>query len=292
MEAEVLLETRSLTLGYGERTVVNTADLCVRAGELVALIGPNGADKSSILRGVVGLLKPKSGAVLLFGRALSEWNRRNLACTVTLMPQHAPVPQLYTVEETVQLGRTPFLGFWGTATPHDREVVERTLDAFELTGLRDHPVGELSGGEYQRAALARAFAQEPRLLLVDEPTAYLDIHHQISTLGRLHNSARTEGMGILAVLHDLNLASAFSDRIILLSEGCILRDGDPGSVLMSPEFARTYGSSVRISPNPESPNRPLVLPRHPVGTENPQPGSDAPASGTPASGDRSARSSE
>lgn len=269
MGPDILLETRSLTLGYGERIVVREANLQVHAGELVALIGPNGAGKSSILRSVVGLLRPRSGNVLLFGRPLSEWSRRSLARRVTLMPQHAPVPQLYTVEETVQLGRTPFLGFWGTTSPHDRSVVDRTLDAFELTELRDHRVGELSGGEYQRAVLARAFAQEPQLLLVDEPTAYLDIHHQISTLSRLHRSAHAGGMGVLAVLHDLNLASTFSDRIILVSGGRVLRDGDPGSVLNSPEFARSYGSSVRIVANPESPGRPLVLPGHPAEPESP-----------------------
>ncbi len=256
----VLLEMKNLSLAYGDHTVVRGINLRVCAGEFVSLIGPNGAGKSTLLRAAVGLVRPIAGEVLVFGRPLEGWNRRKLAQRLTLMPQHAPVPELYTVEETVQLGRTPFLGFWGTAGSRDRGVIRRTLSDFELEDLANNRVGELSGGEFQRTILARAFAQEPDLLLVDEPTAYLDIHHQISTLNRLHNSTHRDGRGVLAVLHDLNLASTFSHRIILIANGKVLQDGDPETVLFSREFAEIYGSSVRIVRSPDTPRRPLVLP--------------------------------
>ncbi|HUX13556.1 MAG TPA: ABC transporter ATP-binding protein [Spirochaetia bacterium] len=258
--APTLLEMRNLSLSYGDHMVIRDISLQVCAGEFVSLVGPNGAGKSTLLRAAVGLIRPVAGEVLLFGRPLEEWNRRKLAQKLTLLPQHAPVPELYTVEETVRLGRTPFLGFWGTAGSRDRGVIEKTISDFELRDLAECRMGELSGGEFQRTVLARAFAQEPELLLVDEPTAYLDIHHQISTLHRLHNSAHRDGKAVLAVLHDLNLASTFSDRIILIADGRVLRDGDPETVLFSPEFARIYGSSVRILQSPDTPRRPLVLP--------------------------------
>ena len=258
------LELESITLAYGKRTIVSNVNLRVGAGELVCLVGPNGSGKSTIVRAASGLLEPVAGRILLNGLALGQWNRREMARVASFVLQGHPIPPLFTVRELVAMGRSPYLPFWGIGRERDRAVTESALEAFDLLSLADRRLGELSGGEQQRAILARALSQEPSLLVVDEPTTFLDIHHQVAVLSRLHRMARQSGMAVLSVLHDMNLAAAFADRLVLLGDGIIARSGSPAEVLNSEEFRRIYGTGMRIVTLPDSPERPVVLPQPPA----------------------------
>lgn len=248
-----------LTAGYGRKPALIDAALGVGSGELVCLVGPNGAGKSTLIRAAAGLLRPFSGEVRLFGRPLSSWSRREMARRVAVVLQSGIVPPLFTVREIVEMGRAPFAGFWGDMRARDARIAEEALAAFGLDALADRRLGELSGGEAQRAVLARALAQEPELLLLDEPTVHLDIHREAAALAGIRELAR-RGAGVLVALHDLNLASAFADRLALLQGGRILRAGPPLEVLGSEELLDAYERSVRVVGLPGQPERPIVLP--------------------------------
>ncbi len=259
-----LLELRSVTLAYGERIVVAKIDLEVAGGEIVCLIGPNGAGKSTIVRASAGLIRPAEGLILLEGRDLREWGRKAMAKRAAFVLQGQALPPLFSVRETVAMGRAPYLSFWGGRKQRDREAVEIALSAFEADAIAERRLGELSGGEAQRAILARALAQEPALLVVDEPTTYLDVHHQVAVLGKLRLLAREKGVAILLILHDLNLASAFADRMVLLGAGRVAAAGTPAEVLRSEEFRRIYGDGMRVVTLPGEAGRPIVIPESPT----------------------------
>lgn len=263
------LELRSVTLGYGERVVVRKVDLEVESGELVCLIGPNGAGKSTIVRASAGLLQPAAGLILLEGKDVREWGRKAMARRAAFVLQGQTLPPLFSVRETVAMGRAPYLSFWGSRKGRDREAIDRALLAFEANDIAERRLGELSGGELQRAILARALAQEPELLVVDEPTTYLDVHHQVAVLRLLRRLSREKEVAVLLILHDLNLACAFADRMVLLGEGRVARTGAPAEVLRSPEFRRIYGGGMRVVTIPGEPTRPVVLPE-PPDTPDPQ----------------------
>ena len=222
----------------GERPVLEHIDLELQAGELVTLLGPNGSRKSTLIRVLAGTLAPSAGSVELFGRPIADWTRPELARSVTVLPQGMELPAGFRVADVVALGRIPHARSWFAAAPEDAEAVERALVDADLTDLADRPVGELSGGERQRVLVAMALAQEPRLLLLDEPTLHLDLAHQVALVELLDRLRRTRRVAVLAVLHDLNLAAGAADRALLLHQGRLLPAGGQGS-LIDPALART-----------------------------------------------------
>jgi iron complex transport system ATP-binding protein len=256
----VLLEVKDVHFSYDGKPVLKGVSLQVSGGEILGLIGPNGAGKSTLIKLIAGILAPQEGAIEILGRPLKSWRRQDLAKVVALVPQGAYIPPTFTVWESVLLGRTPYLRFPGIASKKDIEAVQRAMEWAEVGHLQDKFVGELSGGERQRVILARALAQEPKVLLLDEPTAHLDIHHQVSTLRLIQGLARAEGLAVLAVLHDLNLASSFSDRIALLVEGRVLAQGSPEEVIVADRLHRAYGSGILVMSRPDNSTRPIVLP--------------------------------
>jgi iron complex transport system ATP-binding protein len=220
---EVVARLEGVVAGYGEssrsRAVLRGADLKIGAGEHVALLGANGSGKSTLLRVLSGVLPPAEGRVELFGRPIASWDRADLARSLTVLPQGVELPHGFRVSEVVALGRIPHARSWFATSTEDESAVARALADAGVTELTDRPVDELSGGERQRVLVALALAQEPRLLLLDEPTAHLDVAHQVALVQLLERLRAPRGLTVLAVLHDLNLAMRFADRAVILHEG-------------------------------------------------------------------------
>ena len=245
--------------------------LAVGAGEVVAIIGPNGSGKSTLLRIGAGVLGPASGRVELAGQALGALSRREVARVLGYLPQHVASAFDYRVEEVVAMGRFPHLAGAGFLAAADLEVVARCLDAAELAPYRGRRLSRLSGGERQRALLASVLAQEPRVLLLDEPTSSLDLHHQVHFFALLRRLA-ADGIAVAVVTHDLNLASLYSDRLALLRDGRLIEEGTPERVLRPDVLEATYGRDVLLETHPIS-GRPIILPAHaepPAGRQTPE----------------------
>jgi iron complex transport system ATP-binding protein len=230
--------------------VLRGVDLRLDAGEMVALIGPNGAGKSTLLRIASGVLRSSAGRVLLGDRDLRRLSTREIARYVAVVPQEGPMPAGFVVREMVALGRTPYSRLLLGPTTHDREAVAWALSVACVVDLADRFVDELSGGERQRVILARALAQEPRLLLLDEPTANLDLHHQVTTLELVRGLAREHGLSVLAAVHDLQLAALYCDRVALLHAGQIAGHGPPEAVLTESLLQEAFGQRVVLSAHP------------------------------------------
>lgn len=224
-----LLEGKKVGFAYGSHRVLDAVDLELKSGEFVALVGPNGAGKSTLLKLLLGWLSPDRGGVEVEGRALSVLSRRDVARKIAFVPQESRVDFAFTARELVTMGRMPYLGRFQPEGPADLSAVERALDATETRALADRIVSELSGGERQRVQLARALAQETDVLLLDEPTANLDIEHQLALLELVRELVR-DGRAAMMALHDLSLAARFADRVVVLASGSIVAAGKPSEV--------------------------------------------------------------
>jgi iron complex transport system ATP-binding protein len=239
----VALESVSVSLGGG--VVVDRVDLSVADGEWVALIGPNGAGKTTLLRAIARLV-PFSGTIELRGRPVHEMPRRQLSRLLAVVPQEPTTPPWMTVGEYVLLGRTPHLGPLAKEGRRDREVAARALARLDLLGYEERRLGTLSGGEKQRAVVARALAQEASIVLLDEPTAALDIGHQQQALDLLDGLRGESGLTLVAAMHDLTLAAQYADRMVLLDDGRVAADGEPRQVLTEELIARHYDASIEV----------------------------------------------
>lgn len=225
------------------------ATLEVGPGEMVAILGANGAGKSTLLRLMAGLLKPQRGRVELDGRPLDRLRRREVARALALVPQEVSVPFAFTVAELVALGRTPYVRAWRGETAADRAAVQRALAITETAPLAGRFYADLSGGERRRVALAMALAQQPRLLLLDEPTAHLDLHYQVALLELLCELNRG-GLTIVASMHDLNLAAMYFPRVLLLRSGAVVADGRPADVLTAERLWEAFRARVLVQRHP------------------------------------------
>ena len=235
------------------------ASLRVGRGEVVGVIGPNAAGKSTLARIACGLLAPDAGEARLSGDPMARLSRRERARRVAFLPQHQPADLVFTAREVALMGRAPHLGLWALEGERDRAIAEASLAEADVLALADRPVSQLSGGERQRVFLARAFAQQATLLVLDEPTAGLDLGHQVLLVNALRRRGR-EGHGALLVLHDLALAGAACDRLVLLVCGQVLAEGAPRDVLQPALLARAYGTAVDVISDPTT-GPPLVAPR-------------------------------
>jgi iron complex transport system ATP-binding protein len=241
------------------REAVAGASLSVQRGEVVGVIGPNAAGKSTLARLACGLLAPQEGAVWLQEVPLLRLSRRERARRVAFLPQQPPHDLSFTAREVALMGRAPHLGLWSLEGPHDLARASAALSEVDALDLADRPVSQLSGGERQRIFLARAFAQEAALLVLDEPTAALDLAHQVLLVNALRRRAR-EGGGALLVLHDLALAGAACDRLVLMDRGQVIAEGTPAEVLRPAVLSPVYGTEVEVVANPGT-GQPLVAPR-------------------------------
>ena len=242
------LELHDVCYGYDEEPVVDGISLDVDRGDFVGIIGPNGSGKSTLLRLMGGTLASWSGRVLLDGRGVESYRRRDLGRCIAVVPQESSISFPFSVMEVVLLGRTPHLGGFGFEKAEDLAAARRAMVRTDVSHLADRMITELSGGERQRVILARALAQEPSLLLLDEPTAFLDLRHQVEIYDLLSDLAH-EGMTVVTVLHDLNLAALYCERVILLEAGRVAQNGSPREVMTYANLTRVYGTDVYVAVN-------------------------------------------
>ncbi|WP_164020218.1 ABC transporter ATP-binding protein [Pyxidicoccus trucidator] len=255
-----LLVTRALHAGYGPRPVLHGVDCEVRPGELWAVLGPNGTGKSTLLRAVLGVVPWMRGEVRLFGQERAEWEPRALARKLAWVPQTFEPAEGFSGLELVLMGRGPYLGLWGLPSAKDVALARAVLEELGVAYLADRPGEALSGGERRMLLLARGLVQAPELLLLDEPTAFLDVAHQVGTLARVR--ARVDaGLGAVAVLHDVNLAAAFATHVLLLRDGKVLARGPAATVLERDALESLYGLPMEMALAPSGAR--LFAPRAP-----------------------------
>lgn len=253
------LSVHDLTLGYDANPVVNGVSLTVETGEMVAIIGPNGSGKSTLLRGMARLHRPARGHVFLGETDIHRMSSRAVARTLAILPQAPDGGLDLSVRELVWRGRYPHQGVLQRATTRDFEAVEWAMEAANVTVLADRPIAHLSGGERQRAWIALALAQQPKVLLLDEPTSFLDIHHQVEVMHLLRR-LNHEGMTVVAVLHDLVLAARFADRVIAMRSGRVEFDGPPREVFEPVGLERVFSVPMMVLEDPLT-GLPVPLPR-------------------------------
>ncbi len=253
-----MLSLNRICFSYGTVPVVTDLDVRIAAGEMVAFLGANGAGKTTILRLAAGLLRPDGGWIGLDDRDLRKWSSRSLAQRVAYLPQEAVPAFAFPVALVVELGRAQYQRGLRGPSAEDWRAIRQALTDTGTGDLADRMFTEVSGGERRRVLLAMALAQQPRMLLLDEPTVHLDLRFQVEILTLLRNLNRTHGLTIVAAMHDLNLASLFFDRLLLLRDGRLLDDGSPQQVLTAENIATAYGAEVIVLAHPAA-GRPQVL---------------------------------
>ncbi|MEV5826675.1 ABC transporter ATP-binding protein [Spirillospora sp. NPDC052242] len=266
------LAAEGLTLGYGDRVVVESLDMAVPPGEITVVVGANACGKSTLLRSLSRLLAPRAGRVVLDGKQVHRMPAKELARTLGLLPQSPIAPEGITVLDLVSRGRHPHQGMFARWNSKDDAAVAAALEATRTTDLADRAVDELSGGQRQRVWIAMALAQQTDLLLLDEPTTFLDPSHQVDVLDLLTDLNRSRGTTIVMVLHDLNLAARYADHLIALADGRVHASGAPADVLTEDVVRTVFDLESRIIEDPVS-GRPLMLPigRHNVRAEHEEP---------------------
>lgn len=244
------LEAEQVAFAYEQVPVLRGVSADVHGGELTGIVGPNGAGKSTLLRLLCGLLVPRTGQVLLDGKPLRRHRPQDRARCLAFLPQLVNPAFALTVFDVVALGRYPYVGPFGVLGPHDRDLIDRSLEHTESLHLRSRDFLTLSGGERQRVLLAGILAQEPELMLLDEPTSALDLNHQVEIFALLERLAQS-GYGVAVVTHDLNLAARFCNRVLLLTAcGELLAAGAPPDVLTEANLSRAYGAAIRVCGHP------------------------------------------
>jgi iron complex transport system ATP-binding protein len=244
------LEIDRLDFSYFNGLVLEDINLSVKAGEMVGLLGPNGSGKTTLIKLASGLLKPARGEIRLDGNRIASLSRRFIASNVAVVPQQFHIPFAFTASEVVMLGRTPFFRALADESEDDRQVVDKSLELAGIDELAERRFDELSGGERQKVILAMALAQQPKLLLLDEPTVHLDIAHQMEMVELVRGLNRERGITVVAAMHDLNLAALYFDRLILLKEGRVWADGTPEQVLTEACISEVFAASVRVEVHP------------------------------------------
>ena len=244
---------------YDGRPVLAGISLDINAGERIAVLGPNGAGKTTLLKLLSGTKIPTQGSILLDGRKLHSLPRPELARKIAVVPQDLTIPFAFTAREIVELGRTPHLGLLRGFRSHDRRAVDQAMELTDTTGLAGRIINELSGGERQRVIIAMALAQEPEILLLDEPTHLLDITRQAEILDLVTELNRDRGLTVVAAIHDLNLAGRYFNRLVILHQGAVLAEGAPEAVLRADIVEEAYGGPVEIVQSGNG-RPPIVLP--------------------------------
>lgn len=246
----MLLSANSLSLSYNGHAVVQDFSLSILPGTIVGLVGPNGSGKTTILRALAGLIEPRAGTALVQGKQASRLDKRLRARKIGWVPQQESAAWPLTVSEVVRLGRAPHRGWLMPYTAADMKIVEHALARADLLSLKHRPVNKLSGGEFQRVLIARVLAQETEALLLDEPTASLDIHHQVKVLDLIRDLVQEKGLSVVMAIHDLNLAVRYCDKLVLLNGGRQVSAGTPEEVLTPENLHTVFGVNARLYRDP------------------------------------------
>jgi len=235
-----MIQAESISVSYGSRLALKNATFQAPSGSVLGIVGPNGSGKTTLIRALSGVLPLQSGHIWVQGEDLSKLSPSERARRIAVVPQAVNLPPTFTTWETVLLGRTPHLNWLGQISERDRLIARKAMERTNTLDLSERYVGELSGGEQQRLLLARALAQSAPVLLMDEPTAHLDLHHQLNLLQEIRTLAHEDGFTVLMVLHDLNLVARFADRVTLLVEGKLQPPGRPEEVLTAENLSKVY----------------------------------------------------
>lgn len=254
-----LLQARNLHVRYDTTEVLSDLSIDLLAGEVVALLGPNGSGKSTLIRTLLGHLRASGGEILWEDRPLARLSPRALARRVAYLAQTPAYDPESRVEHVVRMGRSPYLSMFGLETTEDRDVVEAILNETGLTAFRHRAMDELSGGQRQRVFIARALAQQPVAMLLDEPGTHLDLHHHVEMYRQLRTLAQQKLIGVLIAAHDITLAAQFADRIVLLSDGRVVANGTPTDVLQADALSKVYGLQLARLSDVE-PGRVVIVP--------------------------------
>ena len=246
----ISIEMHNVSLGYGGKAVLMDIDLRVRPGEMVGLIGPNGCGKSTIIRAFSRIISPFSGRILVDGRDITKLARQKMARLIGVVPQLPILPSAFTAFEIVLMGRNPHLGFLQYEGPKEIGIAWEAMARTGTQSLAERRVSELSGGEIQGLLIARVLAQETKAILLDEPTANLDIGRQIEILDLIGKLCSQDNLAVLAALHDLNLAAQYCDRLVLLHQGRVYAEGSPWEVITSGNIAEVYGAESCVYSHP------------------------------------------
>ncbi|AWB43855.1 ABC transporter ATP-binding protein [Paenibacillus sp. CAA11] len=248
-----MIELGCIQKSFGPRKVLRELSWKVEPGQFWGILGPNGSGKTTLLNVISGVEPPDSGEIHIKGRPLKSYDRRSLSRLVAVLQQDGLPTIGYTVREVVEMGRFPYLNWLGRdQAPHADRLIEAVMDRLELLELADRPLNELSGGQRQRTALGKVMAQQPQLLLLDEPTTYLDVRAQLQFMELVSSWQREEGLTVIAVMHDLNLAALYCDHLLVLKEGAVAASGDPKKILESQLISDVFGVDSYLVPHPDS----------------------------------------
>jgi len=240
------IEAKALDLGYGEKTVVRNLTLRIEPGTLSSVIGPNGCGKSTLLKGIARTLPLKKGVVSILGKSVKQYNGKELARRLAFLAQAPHIPEQFSVRELVSYGRYPYAGWFGRLGVADHRIIDRAMERTGVCAFANRELVHLSGGERQRVWIAMALAQEAEVLLLDEPTTFLDIAHQFQTLELIKELQREGGITVLMVLHDLNQAARYSDRIFVMKDGALVKDGTADDVITRQTLREVFSIDAKI----------------------------------------------
>ncbi len=241
---------KDLSWSYNGRSVVNTIDLKIEKGSFTGIVGPNGAGKTTLLKLILKLLSPEKDRVFIFDRDINNYSRKDLAKKISYVPQTINVDFGFSVQQIVSMGRNPHLGLFSGDPARDTEIVNKAMRETEVEALKKKDIGSISGGELQRVIIARALAQEPDILALDEPTSHLDLNHQIRILSLVRSLSKKKGITVIAVLHDFNHALEYCTSLVLMNKGTIEAFGNPEAVITPERMKKIYGLTTSIEKNP------------------------------------------
>ncbi|MCF6093668.1 heme ABC transporter ATP-binding protein [Microaerobacter geothermalis] len=246
-----MIEVKQLTYSIHQKVIIQDISFCLRKGESLAVVGPNGSGKTTLLKAITGILQQVNGEIYIDGISVTKWNRKKLATKMAVLVQEGIPATSFTVEEVVRMGRYPHRGRFTLESAHDKEMIKRVMKAVDIETLKDKPIYKLSGGERQRVAFAKAMVQEPSILLLDEPTTFLDIGYQTKVLDLVKQWQKDCGLTILMILHDLNLAAQYGDRMMLIHEGKVKKLGSSDAVMNADLLEMVYGIRPLIIKHPK-----------------------------------------
>jgi len=253
-----MLELKDITLGYDKQIILKNISLSIHQGEMLGIIGPNGSGKSTLIKGICRLLTPGNGRILIDGQDIAHMSRTTIARLIAVVPQTPSLPDTFTAFEIVLMGRTPHLRRFRFESQNDFDIAWKAMEITKTQSFAERTMDQLSGGQKQLLTIARALAQEPKLILLDEPTAHLDINYQTETLDFVRGLCIKQNITAVAILHDLNLAAQYCDRLALLHNSGIYAEGTPYEVITEEIIQEVYGAHVCVHPHPVN-NLPSTL---------------------------------
>lgn len=245
----IVIEARNIKYRYSKDLVLNEFNLKVEQNEIVGIIGPNGSGKTTVIKLLSRVLYPESGTIMLFGRNIASMKQKEIAKIVAVVPQGTSIAFPFTVREVVLMGRSPHLGLLQIERESDLKIVDHSLALTDSLGIADRYIDELSGGERQRVIIARALSQEPKIMLLDEPTSYLDINHQVEIYDLIKRLNSEKNLSVIIVSHDLNMASEYCDRLVLMKNGRVYKEGTPREVITESNIRDVYGINAMVTDN-------------------------------------------